>query len=85
VVGPAATLAAPEAFMVVFRMALSCALALLAISAVDAGRVSSVAAPPTRPRIARSHRPARHDPDAGELVHAISRGSLPRVSFIERA
>jgi hypothetical protein len=84
IVGAAATLAAPEAFMVAFRMTLLAALAFLACSPVDAARLSS-ASLACRPRVARSRRPARQDPEAGEFVHAISRGSHRQASFIERA
>ncbi len=82
--GPAATWAAPEAFMVASRITLFAALALLAISPEDTGRMSP-AATPARPGIAWSHRPVRHDPEEGALVHAISFGSHRHGLFIERA
>jgi hypothetical protein len=70
--------------MVVFRIALIGALAVLAISSIDTGRRWPGSEPGGRPRAARSRRPALHDPEEGEFVHAISRG-FHRHSFLERA
>jgi hypothetical protein len=70
--------------MVVSRIALVGALAILALSSVEAVRPWPASTSAVRPRVVRSHRPARPDPEAGEFVHAISRGSRWRA-FLERA
>jgi hypothetical protein len=79
-----ATVAVPEAPMAVSRIALISALVFLAITPVDAGRPWPASAPAVRSRVTSSRRPARHDPEEGVFLHAISRGSHRRAS-IERA